>query len=52
MTDEYDSMNAGISAADGPERSREKADVQAWMDRIKRTRKFDEEHLRKCLLIK
>jgi len=43
MTDEYDSMNAGISAADGPERSREKADVQAWMDRIKRTRKFDEE---------
>lgn len=43
MTDEYDSLNAGIAQADGPEKSRECADVQTWMDRIKRTRKFDEE---------
>lgn len=43
MTDEYDSLDAGIARADGPEKSRECADVQRWMDRIKRARKFDEE---------
>lgn len=43
MNEEIDAMNAGIAAADGPDKAREEADVTRWMDAIKKSRKFDED---------
>lgn len=42
MNAEYGAMQAGIDAADGPEKSKEYADVKAWFERLERARKFDE----------
>lgn len=36
-------IDDGIAEADGPEYSREKADVDRWFTRLEATRKFDEE---------
>lgn len=41
MTDDITSLNAGIDAADGPDKAQEHADVAAWTGRIKSGRKFD-----------
>lgn len=35
-------MDQGIADADGPDKSKEYADVRAWFERIKQARKFDE----------
>lgn len=40
MTDA--AMDAGIDAADGPEKSKERADVTRWLARIEQARKFDD----------
>jgi len=42
MNDSDDALTAGIAAADGPEQSKEYADVAKWATRIEQARKFDE----------
>lgn len=44
MTDNTaDALDQGIAAANGPEKSKEYADVKAWLERYDAARKFDEE---------
>lgn len=40
--DDTTALDAGIASADGPEKSREHADVKRWFERIDSARKFDE----------
>lgn len=40
--DDLTPMQQGIEAADGPEKSKEYADVARWAERLKQGRKFDE----------
>jgi hypothetical protein len=42
MSDELITLDAGIAAADGPEKSKEYADVAKWANRLDQARKFDE----------
>lgn len=42
MTD-LQPLNDGIAEADGPEKTREYADVTKWMERVGQARKFDED---------
>ncbi|GAB2619937.1 hypothetical protein [Novilysobacter erysipheiresistens] len=42
MNSQHEAMDAGIEAADGPDKTREYADVKAWFDELEAARKFDE----------